>query len=235
MQEVAGLPDYQYRQGKSASAIWGLESIGFFRNQEDIANSPYQSFEAVQPGDVKFKDQNNDNIIDYQDQIVIGDQIPKWNFGLLGGFNYKGFDLYFVLSGNMGRTVLLTNNSVWVLQNNTKATAIAYNAWEKGVNEDNATYPRLTTLNNKNNYNNSTLWARSGNYLKINNLEIGYSLPEKWMKKINVSGVRLFLNTYNLLSYDKIAESNIDAEVPDAGITGYPVMRVYNTGISVKF
>ncbi|MCX6225997.1 MAG: TonB-dependent receptor [Bacteroidia bacterium] len=235
MQEVSGLPDYQYRQGKSASAIWGLEAIGFFRNEEEIANSPFQSFQAVQPGDVKFKDQNNDNIIDYQDQIVIGDQIPQWNFGLLGAVNYKGFDLHFVLSGILGRTVLLTNNSVWVLQNNNKVTNIAYQAWEKGVNEDNATYPRLTTLNNKNNYNNSTLWARSGNYLKIINLEIGYNLPDNLMAKINVKGVRLFLNTYNLLSFDSISENNLDPEVPDAGVSGYPVMRVYNTGISVKF
>ncbi|MFA5815771.1 MAG: TonB-dependent receptor [Bacteroidales bacterium] len=235
MQEVSGLPDYQYRQGKSASAIWGLEALGFFRDEEDIANSPYQSFEAVQPGDVKFKDQNNDNIIDYQDQIVIGNQIPLWNLGLLGAVNYKGFDLHFVLSGILGRTVLLTNNSVWVLQNNNKVTDIAYNAWEKGVNEDNATYPRLTTLNNKNNYNNSTLWAKKGNYLKLINLEIGYNLPGKLLAKINVKEVRFFLNTYNLLSFDSIREYNLDPEVPDAGVSGYPVMRVYNTGISVKF
>lgn len=235
MQEVSGLPDYQYRQGKSASAIWGLESIGFFRDEQDIANSPYQSFEAVQPGDVKYKDQNGDNIIDYQDQIVIGDQIPRWNFGLLGGVNYKGFDMHFVLSGILGRTVLLTNSSVWVLQNNNKATAIAYEAWEKGVNEDNAAYPRLTTLNNKNNFNNSTLWARSGNYLKITNLEIGYTLPDKWMAKIRMKEVRIFVNTYNLMSFDAIKDYNLDAEVPDAGVTGYPVMRVYNAGLSVKF
>jgi TonB-linked SusC/RagA family outer membrane protein len=235
MQEVSGLPDYQYRQGKSASAIWGLEAIGFFRDEADIANSPYQSFEAVQPGDVKFRDQNNDQIIDAQDQIVIGDRIPQWNLGLLGGVNYKGFDLHFVLSGIMGRSVLLTNNSIWVLQNNTKVTDIAYEAWEKGVNEDNATYPRLTTLNNKNNYNNSTLWVRNGNYLKITNLEVGYNLPSRWLAKINIAQVRLFLNTYNLMSFDTITETSLDAEVPNAGVTGYPVMRVYNSGISVKF
>jgi TonB-linked SusC/RagA family outer membrane protein len=235
MQEVGGLPDYQYRTGKSASAIWGLQAIGFFHDQADITNSPYQSFQAVQPGDVKYKDQNNDNIIDNQDQVVIGDQIPQWNLGLVGALNYKGFDLHFVLSGIIGRTVLLTNNSVWILQNSNKATDLAYQAWEKGVNEDNATYPRLTTLNNKNNYTNSTLWARSGNYLKITNLEIGYNLPVQWLAKINVQGVRIFLNTYNLFSFDAISSYHLDAEVPDAGVSGYPVMRVYNTGLSVKF
>ncbi len=235
MQEVAGLPDYQYRQGKSASAIWGLEAIGFFRDEQDIAASPYQSFEAVQPGDVKFKDQNNDNIIDNQDQVVIGDWIPKWNFGLIGAFNWKGFDFHAVLSGILGRTVMLNNNSVWGLQNNGKVTDIAYQAWEKGVNEESATYPRLTTLSNKNNYNTSSLWARSGNYLRVTNLEVGYNLPARWMAKIGVKGVRVFLNTYNLISFDTMSEFNLDAEVPDAGVSGYPVMRVYNTGLSVKF
>jgi hypothetical protein len=140
-----------------------------------------------------------------------------------------------VLSGIVGRTVMLNNNSVWGLQNNGKLTDIAYQAWEKGVNEENATYPRLTTLSNKNNYNTSTLWARNGNFLKISNLEVGYNLPERWVEKISVKGVRLFLNTYNLISFDTISEINLDAEVPDAGVSGYPVMRVYNTGLSVKF
>jgi len=235
MEEVEGLPDYQYRQGKSASAIWGLESIGFFKDATDIANSPYQSFQAVQPGDVKFKDQNDDDIIDSQDAIVIGNAIPLWNFGLLGAVHYKGFDLQLVLNGTLGRTVLLTNNSMWVLQNNNKATDVAYDAWEQGVNEDNAAYPRLTTLSNKNNYNVSTLWAKSGDYLKITNLEVGYNLPDKLLAKAGISGVRVFVNTYNLFSFDSIGQYNMDPEVPNAGISGYPVMKVYNTGISVKF
>ena len=235
MEEVAGLPDYQYRKGKSSTAIWGYESIGFFKDATDIANSPYQSFQAVQPGDVKFRDQNDDNIIDAQDQIVIGNSIPQWNFGLLGGAHYKGFDLQFVLSGMVGRTLLLTNNSMWILQNLNKATDVAYDAWEQGVNEDNASYPRLTTLSNKNNYNSSTLWAKSGDFLRVTNLEIGYSLPSKLLVKVGVKEVRVFISTYNLFSFDSVKKYNLDAEVPNAGVSGYPVMKVFNTGLSLKF
>lgn len=235
MEEVEGLPDYQYNEGKSAASIWGLEAIGFFKNADDIANSPFQSFEAVQPGDVKFKDQNEDNIIDYQDQVVIGNSIPKWNLGLLGALRYKNLDLNIVLSGSLGRTVLLTNNSIWILQNNNKATDIAYDAWEAGVNEDNADYPRLTTLNNKNNYNNSTLWAKKADYLRLVNLELGYNLPSSLVTRIGMNEVRVFLNTYNLLSFDAIGQYNLDPEIPDAGVSGYPVMKVFNMGISVKF
>jgi len=235
MQEVEGLPEYQYRQGKSASAIWGLEAIGFFKDEADIAGSPYQSFEAVKPGDVKFKDQNDDNIIDYQDQIVIGDHIPQWNLGLLAGVNYKGLDFNMVLNGMIGRTVMISNNSVWVLQNNGKVTSVAYDSWEQGVNEQEAIYPRLSTLSNKNNYNSSTLWARSGDFFKLVNLELGYSLPDRWLSRIGIAELRIFVNTYNLLSLDAMTESWLDAEVPNAGVSGYPVMRVFNLGLSVKF
>ena len=235
MQEVSGLPDYQYRQGKSASALWGLEAIGYFKDEADIADSPFQSFQAVQPGDVKFKDQNNDSIIDSQDNIVIGNSIPQWNMGLVGAVNYRGFDLQFVLTGIVGRTLMINNNSMWVLQNNNKATDIAYNAWEQGVNEDNASYPRLTTLSNKNNYNNSSLWAKTGNFVRLTNLEVGYSLPAKLLAKMKLRQVRFFVNAYNLLSFDSLKQYNLDPEVPDAGVSGYPVMKVYNTGVNVNF
>ena len=235
MEEVSGLPDYQYKEGKSASALWGLEAIGYFKDEADIANSPFQTFQAVQPGDVKFKDQNNDSIIDAQDNIVIGNTIPQWTLGFVGTANYKGFDLQFVLSGMVGRTVYVTNNSMWVIQNNNKATDIAYGAWEKGVNEDNATYPRLTTLSNKNNYNSSTLWAKSGDFVRLTNIEVGYSLPAKVLAKIKLKQVRFFVNAYNLFSIDSMKQYNLDPEVPDAGVSGYPVMKVYNTGVNVNF
>lgn len=235
MDEAEGLPDYQRREGKSASALWGLEAVGFFRDEADIASSPLHTLETVQPGDVKYKDQNNDNIIDYQDEIVIGNSIPQLNLGILGTAAYRNFDFNVVVTGAFGRTVMLTNNSIWILQNNNKATAIAYEAWEAGVNEGEATYPRLTTITNNNNYNNSTLWAKSAAYLKLANLEVGYSLPGTMMSGLGLSGLRIFLNTHNLASLDGMMKYNLDPVVPDAGVTGYPVMRVFNAGVNLKF
>lgn len=235
IEEVSGLEDYQYREGKSASALWGLEALGFFKDDADIAASPLHTFAAVQPGDVKYKDQNSDNLIDYQDEIVIGNSIPSLNLGLLGTVAYKNFDMNVVLNGTFGRTVMLTNNSIWILQNNNKATALAYDAWEAGVNENNASYPRLTTISNNNNYNNSTLWAKKADYLKLVNFELGYSLPNTVMSRIGISQMRIFLNTYNVLSLDGMSKYNLDPEIPDAGVSAYPVMRVFNTGVSLKF
>lgn len=234
MDEAGGLPDYQSREGKSASAIWGLEAVGFFRDEADIESSPLHTFESVQPGDVKYRDQNDDNLIDYQDQVVIGNSIPQLNLGILATAGYKNFDLNMVVTGTFGRTVVLTNNSIWIMQNNNKATALAYQAWQAGK-ENKAEYPRLTTISNNNNYNTSTLWAKRADYLKLVNFELGYTLPDRVMSRLGMSEIRFFLNTYNLASLDMIGQYNLDPEVPDAGVSGYPLMRVFNTGLSLKF
>ena len=234
-EEPQGLPSYQYNKGKSVTTVWGLESLGFFSDEADIANSPYQSYGSVKPGDVKYKDQNGDNVIDDQDNIAIGNSMPKWNYGIMAGVSFKGFDFNLILNGIQGRTILLQNSTVWVIQNNNKATSIAYQAWEKGVNESTAKYPRLTTMNNPNNYRASTLWTEKGDFLKLSNLEIGYSFPRSLTNRLKMSELRIFVNGYNLLSFDTLKDFNLDAEVPNAGVTMYPSMRVFNAGISIKF
>ncbi len=235
IEEVSGLPDYQYQKGTSVTSLRGMEAIGFFADEADIAASPLQTFENVMPGDVKYKDQNGDNIINNQDEIVIGNAIPQVNIGLIGSVAYKGFDLNVILSSSLGRTVMLTNNSIWVLQNNNKATAIAYGAWEAEKNAKDVDYPRLTTISNNNNYRSSSLWAKRADYLKVVNLELGYNLSSKAAAKMSISGVRIFINTYNLGSLDGISKYNLDPEIPNAGVTAYPVMRVFNTGVSLNF
>ena len=153
----------------------------------------------------------------------------------MAGVSFKGFDFNLILNGIQGRTILLQNSTVWVIQNNNKATSIAYQAWEKGVNESTAKYPRLTTMNNPNNYRASTLWTEKGDFLKLSNLEIGYSFPRSLTNRLKMSELRIFVNGYNLLSFDTLKDFNLDAEVPDAGVTMYPSMRVFNAGISIKF
>ncbi len=235
MEEADGLPDYQYQEGTSVTSMRGMEVVGFFMDETDIEASPLHTFENVQPGDVKYKDQNGDNIIDNQDEIVIGNSIPQANIGLIAYVGYKGFDVNLILSSSLGRTVMLTNNSIWVLQNNNKATAIAYGAWEAGKNEKDITYPRLTTVSNNNNYRNSSLWGKRADYLKLVNLEFGYSISTQAAQKMGINGIRIFINTYNLGSLDGISRYNLDPEIPDAGVTTYPVMRVFNTGINITF
>ena len=120
-------------------------------------------------------------------------------------------------------------------QNPLMDKAHAYGAWEKGVRESDATFPRLTTENNLNNYRSSSFWIKNGNFLRLSNVELGYQLPSSVLRKVNIKQLRLYVNGQNLLSIDKLGKYNLDPEVVDAGVTGYPMMRSFNIGINMKF
>ena len=106
------------------------------------------------------------------------------------------------------------------------------NYWipEKG---DAALFPRLTTEENNNNYRPSTLWQRSGSYLRLKNIELGYTIPVNATRQIKIEKIRVFVSVINPFTWDKISELNVDPEVMD--MFKYPVMKSYNMGFSVQF
>lgn len=236
MDEVAGLNSWEYHSGQSVSQKWGLQVSDdrFFSDQADIDSWAKSSYGSVQPGDVKYVDQNADNIIDGQDYIPLGSPwIPEWNFGLNLGCGYKGFDFNILLIGVANRSLFIANNVFLGLQDNSNITyEVAENAW--GVNS-NPLYPRLTTEVNTHNYQPSSLWQKNVAYLRVQTVEIGYTLPKKVTNKANINEVRFFVNGYNLFSFDKLRKYNLSAEVPDAGVTMYPEIKVTNIGASMNF
>jgi len=228
--EAIKLYDYQYLTGKAIDQPYGLEAIGFFKDAADITASPKQIWTNVKPGDVKYKDQNGDLKIDGNDQIAIGTTyLPDFNAGLNISAQYKSFDLevFFQAVGN--RTVTLGGNDIYAFQNNGTVGEIALNRWTPATAAT-ATYPRLTTLNDDNNYRYSTLWQRDGSFLKMRNVEFGYTLPKSVISKLLLSTARVFVNGTNLLAFDKL-EGYRDAEI---GI-GYPATKSVSVGLKVQF
>lgn len=233
--EVKDLAENLKRAGHSVMQPFGLVAMGYYKNQEDIDDSPYNALYKVRPGDIKYQDINEDGIINEQDEKAIGSPtIPEWTLGLSAGVEYRGFDLSFLLSGYAGRSVMMNNSNAWLLCNNGNATKLAYGAWEAGVREDNATYPRLTTESNRNNYRNSSYWLKNGSFLRLGNIEVGYSFPKRWMGRVGLKELRLYVNGQNLFTFDHLGDFNVDPEVINAGITGYPTVRTINVGLSVK-
>jgi hypothetical protein len=236
MDEVAGLNSWEYRTGQSVMQMWGLDVSDdkFFSDQTDIDNWAKSSYGEVQPGDVKYIDQNNDSIIDAQDYVPLGNPfIPEWNFGLNLGCAYKGFDFNILLNGVANRSVFISNNVFWGLQDNNNITnEVAENSW--GVSSE-PSYPRLTTQVNTHNYQASSLWLKNAGYLRIQTVEIGYNFPEEILNKAKISQLRIFVNAYNLYTFDGLRKYNLSAEAPDAGVSMYPEIRVTNVGISLKF
>ena len=235
-EEVSGMNAWEYRTNQAVMQQWGLQvdPSKFFNTQAEIDGWAKSTFGLVQPGDVKYVDQNKDGVIDSQDYVPLGNpSVPEINFGLSLGCAYKGFDFNVLLTGIANRSLFISNSVMWGLQDNNNITAeVAANSW--GVSTT-PTYPRLTTQLNAHNYQPSSMWLQNVDFLRIQTLELGYNLPKKVLMKANISDVRFFVNGYNLFSFDSMSKHNLSAEIPNAGVTLYPETRVINIGTSLKF
>lgn len=223
---------YSSRINKPVSQYFGLEAIGFFRNESEIYASPQQTFSIVKPGDLKYKDQNGDGIIDINDEIAIGRQnYPEISYSFNTGLEYKGFNLEFFFQGIANRSVFLSGYMFQPFANDANISNWAAEGHWTPETHVSATFPRLTTEPNANNYRSSTFWVRSASFLRLRNVELGYSLPKGITDKIHVKGLRVFVSGLNLLSWDDL---DIDVD-PETLSVGYPVIKTYTAGLSVKF
>ncbi len=231
--EVNQAYSYMYRTGQPVGQQFGYVSQGLFQNQAEINSSATTVGYKPQPGDIKYQDLNGDGVINQNDVTAIGSEKPLFFYGASLGISYKGFDISVLFQGVTNRTVYLSGNSYWALQNNGTGQAYQHNLnrWTP-QNAANATYPRLSYGANSNNDAASSYWVRSGDYFRLKNAEIGYSLPASLISKIHLTGVRLFANGYNLFTN---SSSQLDGLSPESYAGGYPVLRLYNFGINVKF
>ena len=221
--------EYQNRSGRMIDQPFVLESIGFFNDQEEINNSPKQVFETVKPGDIKYKDQNNDGIIDQNDFYPCGfTYIPEVNFGFSTGFKYKNVDFDIFFQGALNRTVYLSGKNYHAFQNNGKITGLAKARWTPETSEV-ATYPRLSAHNNNNNYQYSSFWQKNGNFLKLRDLEFGYSLSKSIVHKIGIQNVRFYIVGSNIFSLDELKISDPEK------LSGYPAMKSFSLGTNIQF
>ncbi|CAL1516338.1 TonB-dependent receptor [Chitinophaga sp. MM2321] len=228
--ESVQLNTYLYQTGRAVNQPFGLEAIGFFKDEQDITASPKQIFTPVQPGDIKYKDQNGDNVIDQNDAYPIGKTaLPTLTYTLHTGFQFKGFDLDALFQGVSGNTIYLGAN-YQAFQNNGPVSPMALGRWTPETAAT-ATYPRLSSQNNLNNYRYSSFWQRNGSFIKLRSLEVGYTLPPNTLSKIHINMLRVFINGTNLFSIDGI-DGNID---PETLSVGYPAVRTLSAGTRIRF
>ena len=221
--------EYLYGTGRIVGQPFVLEAIGFFKDEDDILKSPTQTFTDVRPGDIKYKDQNKDGKIDSNDYYPIGyTSMPQITLGLHGGITFKGFDMDIFFQGAANRTVYCGGKYYHAFQNDAKVSSIALGRWTPETAET-ATYPRLSSENNLNNYQASSFWQKNGNFLKLRSLEIGYTLPFQFSRKINLEKVRIFANGTNLFSLD-----HMDGFTDPETMSGYPALRTISFGLSIQ-
>ncbi|NOU61762.1 SusC/RagA family TonB-linked outer membrane protein [Marinifilum caeruleilacunae] len=223
---------YQNRTGRAIGQQFGLEATGFFQDQADINNSPQQLFSDVRPGDVKYKDQNNDGVIDAYDEVAIGKSYvnPEIYYSLKLGFEIKGFGVDALFQGIANQTQFLNTSSVyWPLRNNTNISTFSANSWTPDT-KSTATLPRLSMEDNDNNYRKNSIWLKDGDYLKLRTLDVYYNLPEKLVSKFKLSKAKVFLQGMNLFSID-----DFDDVDPESHGISYPTLASYHIGVNIGF
>lgn len=229
--------NYLYTQGYRLDQMKGLVYKGFYQQsdfdasgnlKQGVASSSYAN---VKPGDLKFADQDGNGIINDYDKIPMNyAKLPEITLGFNLGFRYMGFDFDAYLEGVLHRTVSLLDDAYLYTHpfvSSNSITPFSANSWTPET-ANTATTPRLSTLSNANNNQQSDFWLRNGNFFKLRSVELGYTLPKKaFLKKLDA--IRLFVNGTNLITWDKI--DNLEAERLSMG---YPLMKVVSFGLRVK-
>ncbi len=207
---------------------------GIFQSQAEINASPRQTLSSlVVPGDLKYKDINNDNVIDANDAVSSDyTDIPKIFYGFGFNIKYKQFDFGAQFQGVEGRTVDLSD-IMYAGPNG--LNQLSLDTWTPATAAT-AKYPRVGISDNGNNTANSTFWLYSGDFLKLRSAEIGYSTPRSLNQRLRFKGARIFVSGNNIFSVSKLDDLDIDPETPNAGrFSSYPYVKTFAVGINVKF
>ncbi|MFT4153863.1 SusC/RagA family TonB-linked outer membrane protein [Parafilimonas sp.] len=219
--------------GRPLGSFYGYVADGLFRTQKEVDESATQTGKGL--GRIRYKDLNNDGVIDIDDQTWVGAPQPKLVYGLNISVQYKNFDLSAFLQGVYGNTIENTqkySTDFWSVSEtgSNKGTRLL-NAWSPS--NPNSSIPALAYTDDNNESRFSTYFLEKGSYTKLRNLQIGYTLPEKTLKKMKISTFRIYIGGDNLWIITKNKTfTGIDPETPDYG---YPNPRVFTGGLNISF
>ncbi len=235
---------YQYGKGYRVNQQRGLIALGLFRDYDDIRNSPKQSWGTVQPGDIKYKDVNGDGIVDDGDRVAIGaTDTPSLIYGLGASVSWRGFDLNLHFQGAGKYTFLINSGAVNAFRDGRWGNilqGITDNRWissdisgTKETENPNAPYPRLSYGYNLNNQQSSSFWLRNGRFLRLKNLDIGYTLPKPMVNTIHLESVRIYISGQNLITWSPFKLWDPELDSSQRGQI-YPITRSLTAGIQIS-
>ena len=243
---------YQTAVGYQSGVQRGLIALGLFKDENDIANSPRQTFSNnVMPGDIKYKDVNGDGIINTDDEVPLKYAgYPKINYGFATEFNWKKWNLsvffegvgqvsYFYGQGNGGTGYYPfvgqnTGNVLQIVGDQKNRWTPASFSGDPSTENPNARFPRLTYGENVNNNRNSTFWMVDGDYLRLKNVQLSYRWDNAMLRKLgNLQSATFSFIADNLAIWDKVGLWD-PAQTADSGLK-YPIQRMYTLQMVLKF
>ncbi|WP_439183374.1 SusC/RagA family TonB-linked outer membrane protein [Carboxylicivirga taeanensis] len=240
-------PDWLKVTGKEVGAQVGFIADGLFQSQEEIDNSPTIVGKDVRVGDIRYRDLNGDGVISYdQDRGFVGKSgIPKFVGGINLSGGWKNLDFSIRFAGALGRDIALTGVYHNYIMDHTSMSRPFYHGGnspkylvENSWREDNrgAEFPRLSLVPaSSNNGYASTYWYRNGDYLRLKNMQIGYSIPKRWIERAGIGNIRVYAEGQNLFTLSHVSGYGIDPEAPGVNSGYYPQQRVMSVGVKLDF
>lgn len=245
---LAGTGPYRYdrtihQEGYPISSLYGLEAEGLFQTEEEIKAHASQFGASLMPGDIKYKDQltidsngdgikdTADGVINADDRVVIGDYMPHYTYGIDFYGKWKDFDFSFLLQGVGKADGYIDQQGVMAFYMGGTAQEWHKDHWTE--NNRDASYPRLT-FNYPNNEQVSSYWMKDASYLRLKNIQVGYTFPKNIMDKTFLDSLRVFFSAQNLFTITKFYDG-FDPEAPIGRGDFYPMMKVFTFGLNVQF
>ena len=235
-------PDYSDAPWKSVigykiNQLRGYIAERLFIDEEDVNNSPKQNLGGTYgAGDIKYKDINNDGVINSDDMVPIGyPTVPEIIYGTGISMGYKGVDFSCFFQGSARSSFMINSSNITPFINNGQRGLLQYIAddhWSETNRDIYAFWPRLSAHQVPNNNVNSTHWLRNGAFIRLKTAEVGYTLPKKMSEKLHMSMLRVYASGTNLFHWSSF--KMWDPEMAGNGL-GYPVQRVYNLGVNINF
>lgn len=237
---------YRQHAGRSIRQTWGYIAERLFVDDEDAANSPSQAAFGSQygGGDIKYTDVNGDGVITNADMVPIGyPTSPEIIYGFGVSLGHKGFDVSVFFQGLGRESFWIDATSAYSTKYNKYGTAPFVNNgqllkaysdshWSEDNRDIYALYPRYSAYENHNNTQVSTWWMRDGSFVRLKQMEFGYTLPQKLTNKIHIDNLRVYFQGNNLLCWSKF--KLWDPELAGEGFN-YPIQRTFNIGVNVTF
>jgi len=240
--EAERTADFAYRkreEGYSLGQEFGYlvdysQGNGFFNSQAEIdASGLTYGFGEIRPGDLRYQDLNSDGTIDERDLGPIGSGvIPKVTYSFAGGLKYAAFDMNFIFQGIGKYSGIMTGNGIWETSNGGLYSSLHQHAWtaERYANNEEITWPALSTEKSVN-HEGSDFVNFNKTYLRLRNVELGYTFQRDKTRFIGFDQIRIVLSGQNLFTWDKMKTKDFGPEGP--GYMGFPVYRVYSFGVNL--
>jgi TonB-dependent starch-binding outer membrane protein SusC len=223
------------KEGYPIDSYFILESDGIFQTKEEIAASPFQNI-TTKPGYLKYKDQNNDKVINADDRIIVGGAIPDYTYDFTINLTYKNWDLMGFFNGVQG---VYTYPSRIIAVPFWFGTSVTQNWVDNSWRPDrtNATLPILTTYEESQSdiFAYSDFWLLDASYLRLKNLQLSYSFPTDVIKNIGLSNLVLFVNGQNIFTISDMKDFDPEKNIKGNDYYEYPSIKTYSAGLNIKF